>query len=176
MPFPSGEGGSRPALSPAGASRACAHRRSLTLQSFSDGAAPARRRVRGSLENLVKKQGFTVLQYRHAFYVCGRDQMIAEILEFGISHLESEIASLGRVRVIAELRRRAAPNRVGYGRVAQRGLAAASKPARSPCPLPRERVARGRRFLQPARVGPAPTEGRLRSRASATERLLPAGG
>ncbi len=35
-----GEGG------PAKRNRACAHRRSLTLQSFSDGAAPARRRVR----------------------------------------------------------------------------------------------------------------------------------
>ncbi len=36
-----------------GASRACVHRRSLTLQSFSDGAAPARRRVKGSPETTM---------------------------------------------------------------------------------------------------------------------------
>ncbi len=62
LPSPSGEGGPRPALSPAGVGRACAHRRSLTLQSFSDGAAPARRRVRGSPKSLPKKQDFTTLQ------------------------------------------------------------------------------------------------------------------
>ncbi len=59
LPSPEGEGGARPALSPAGGGRAYAHRRSLTLQSFSDGAAPARRRVRGlSPKNLVKRTRF----------------------------------------------------------------------------------------------------------------------
>ncbi len=53
LPSPSGEGGPRPAPFPAGAGRACAHRRSLTLQSFSDGAAPARRRVRGAAEKTI---------------------------------------------------------------------------------------------------------------------------
>ncbi len=62
LPSPSGEDGPWPALSPAGVGRACAHRRSLTLQSFSDGAAPARRRVRGSPKSLPKKQDFTTLQ------------------------------------------------------------------------------------------------------------------
>ncbi len=55
--------------------------------------------------------------------------------------------------------------------VAQRGLAAATKPEGNPALAPL-----GERAVPPSGTGPAPTEGRLRSRASATERLLPAGG